>query len=58
LYRPQEGNDTFLTDYREAETIGRGGGDCGDAYPECPISVFNFIPDVYTKDDQVSMLLK
>ena len=53
LNRPHEGNDTFLSEYREAETIGRSDGDCSDAYHQCPISVFNFIPDVYTKDDQV-----
>jgi hypothetical protein len=24
-------------------------------YPDCPISIFNFIPDVYTKDDDVTV---
>ncbi len=52
--RPKEGNHTFLDDYREAEAIGKKEGDCMTAYPQCPVSIFNFIPDVYTKDDQVA----
>jgi hypothetical protein len=43
-----------LDDYREAEAIGKKEGDCMTAYPQCPVSIFNFIPDVYTKDDQVN----
>jgi hypothetical protein len=43
-----------LEDYREAESIGKKEGDCMTAYPQCPVSIFNFIPDVYTKDDQVA----
>lgn len=51
--RPKEGNHTFLEEYRQAEQFGREGGDCWSEYSECPISVFNFIPDVYTKNDEV-----
>jgi hypothetical protein len=24
-------------------------------FPDCPISIFNFLPDVYTKDDDVTV---
>ncbi len=53
MNRPKEGNHTFLEDYQKAEQFGRDGGDCWSEYSECPISIFNFIPDIYTKEDTV-----
>ena len=51
--RPKKDNLTALDEYRKAETIGEEQGDCWSFYPQCPFSIFNIIPDVYTKDDQV-----
>ena len=53
LFRPKKDNITALDDYRRAETIGEEQGDCWSFYPACPFSIFNIIPDIYTKDDQV-----
>ena len=50
---PKDGNHSFLDEYRRAESIGKNEGDCMAAFSQCPVSIFNFIPDVYTKDDQV-----
>ena len=51
--RPKKDNITALDEYRKAETIGEEQGDCWSFYPQCPFSIFNIIPDIYTKDDQV-----
>ena len=57
--RPKKDNLTALDDYRRAETIGEEHGDCWSFYPACPFSIFNIIPDIYTKDDQVkNMVIK
>lgn len=53
IFRPKKDNLTALDEYRKAETIGEEQGDCWSFYPQCPFSIFNIIPDVYTKDDQV-----
>jgi len=52
---PKKGYLTALDEYRKAETIGAEQGDCWSFYPKCPFSIFNFIPDVYTKDDKVKI---
>jgi len=52
---PKKDNLTALDEYRKAETIGEEQGDCWSFYPQCPFSIFNIIPDVYTKDDQVKV---
>merc|ERR1712226_1534500 len=52
---PKKDNLTALDDYRRAETIGEEHGDCWSFYPACPFSIFNIIPDIYTKDDQVEV---
>ena len=57
--RPKKDNLTALDEYRRAETIGEEHGDCWSFYPACPFSIFNIIPDIYTKDDQVkNMVIK
>merc|ERR1712156_140199 len=55
LLRPKNGTHEALDEYRKAETIGEEQGDCWSFYPQCPFSIFNIIPDVYTKDDQVKV---
>ena len=55
--RPKKDNLTALDDYRRAETIGEEHGDCWSFYPACPFSIFNIIPDIYTKDDQVTNMV-
>ena len=47
---------TELEEYKRAEIIGEEHGDCWSFYPSCPFSIFNIIPDVYTKDDQVNYI--
>ena len=53
--RPKNGTHEALEEYKKAEKIGEEQGDCWSFYPECPISIFNVIPDVYTTDDQVEV---
>jgi len=55
LLRPKNGTHEALEEYKKAEKIGEEQGDCWSFYPECPFSIFNIIPDVYTKDDQVEV---
>ncbi len=56
LNRPKRDyNHTGLDDYREAEKLGEEKGECWSHYPECPLSIFNIIPDVYTKDDTIKV---
>jgi hypothetical protein len=55
LLRPKNGTHEALEEYKKAEKIGEEQGDCWSFYPECPISIFNVIPDVYTTDDQVEV---
>merc|ERR1739846_207828 len=55
LLRPKNGTHEALEEYKKAEKIGEEQGDCWSFYPECPISIFNIIPDVYTTDDQVEV---
>lgn len=55
LLRPKNGTHEALEEYKRAEKIGEEHGDCWSFYPECPISIFNVIPDVYTTDDQVEV---
>jgi len=55
LLRPKNGTHEALEDYKRAEKIGEEQGDCWSFYPDCPISIFNVIPDVYTTDDQVQV---
>lgn len=52
---PKKDNLTALEEYRKAESIGEEHGDCWSFYPKCPFSIFNIIPDIYTKDDQVKV---
>ncbi|XP_037081183.1 uncharacterized protein LOC119101901 [Pollicipes pollicipes] len=50
---PKEGDFSFMSDYQQARQLGAqpGGRDrCRPAYPECPLSVFNFIPDMLGED--------
>ena len=54
-FRPKNGTHESLEDYKRAEKIGEEQGDCWSFYPECPISIFNVIPDVYTTDDHVEV---
>ena len=54
-FRPKNGTHEGLEEYKKAELIGEEQGDCWSFYPECPFSIFNIIPDVYTKDDQVEV---
>ena len=55
FFRPKNGTHEALEEYKKAEKIGEEQGDCWSFYPECPISIFNVIPDVYTTDDQVEV---
>jgi len=64
LLQPKRGdNTTLLEDYHRAQDIGADSaangnkGDCWSFYPNCPLSLFNFIPDVYTKDDHIEIEL-
>ena len=54
-YRPKNGTHEALEEYKKAEKIGEEQGDCWSFYPECPLSIFNVIPDVYTTDDHVEV---
>ncbi|XP_043190103.1 uncharacterized protein LOC122364099 [Amphibalanus amphitrite] len=50
---PKEGNYDFLSDYQQARQLGAEAGGrqrCRAAYSECPLSVFNFIPDMLGED--------
>jgi len=56
LLQPKRGdNTTLLEDYHRAQDIGAESaangkdGDCWSFFPNCPLSLFNFIPDIYTK---------
>lgn len=53
--RPKQSNLTVMQDYIMAEQIGLKKGNCLKVFPQCPISLFNFLPDVYTKDDEVTV---
>merc|ERR1719384_946808 len=55
LLRPKNGSHVTLEEYKKAEKIGEEQGDCWSFYPECPLSIFNVIPDVYTTDDHVEV---
>ena len=51
--RPKEGDFDFLSDYQQARQLGAEAGGrqrCRPAYSECPLSVFNFIPDMMGED--------
>lgn len=54
-YRPKNGTHESLEDYKRAEKIGEEQGDCWSFYSDCPFSIFNIIPDVYTTDDHVEV---
>ena len=36
--------------------IGEEHGDCWSFYPDCPISIFNVIPDVDTTEDKIEVI--
>ena len=58
FHRPKEGNFEFLTEYQQARQLGAEAGGrqrCRAAFPECPLSVFNFIPDMLGEDVLVSL---
>ncbi|XP_040564304.1 uncharacterized protein [Lepeophtheirus salmonis] len=55
LFRPKKGYHSELLDYKKAEKLGSETGKCWSHYPNCPISIFNIIPDLYTKDDVVNI---
>jgi len=64
LLQPKRGdNTTLLEEYHRAQDIGADSaangnkGDCWSYFPNCPLSLFNFIPDVYTKDDHIEIEL-
>lgn len=44
-----------MQDFITAEKIGLEKGNCGKVFRQCPISLFHFLPDVYTKDDEVTV---
>jgi hypothetical protein len=44
-----------LDDYKEAAKIGENDGECWSFYPDCPFSVFNVIPDVYTETERFNV---
>ena len=52
---PKNDNHTLLEEYKEAARLGEEQGDCWSFYPECPLSVFNVIPDVYTEKDRFNI---
>ena len=54
-FRPKNGTHEALEEYKKAVKIGEEQGDCWSFYPECLISIFNVIPDVYTTDDHVEV---
>lgn len=54
----REGNTTGLTEYQLAADRGLMGGDCWSHYPDCPFSIFNIIPDIYTKDEEIEVELE
>ena len=54
-FRPKKASHVSLEEYKRAEKIGEEQGDCWSFYPECVISVFNIIPDIYTTDDHVEV---
>jgi len=54
----REGNTTGLSDYHLAADRGLEDGDCWSFYPSCPFSIFNIIPDVYTKDEEIEISME
>ena len=61
LYRPKrdlaEGNPDFAN-YLGAEDVGNNHGDCWSFYPRCAYSIFNIVPDIYTRDDEIQVTFK
>ena len=54
-FRPKNGTKESLEEYRKAVKIGEEQGDCWSFYPDCPVSIFNIIPDVYTTEDTIEV---
>ena len=55
-FRPKNGTKESLKEYRRAVKIGEEHGDCWSFYPDCPISIFNVIPDVDTTEDKIEVI--
>merc|ERR1712156_832909 len=55
LIKPKNGTKELLEEYRKAVKIGEEQGDCWSFYPDCPVSIFNIIPDVYTTEDTIEV---
>lgn len=55
-FSPKSDDHSELEDYKEAARIGESGTEeCWSAYSKCPLSVFNVIPDIYTKDHKFNV---
>ncbi len=54
---PKSGSHSRLEEYRKAKQLGEEGGECWSEYGECPVSIFNIIPDVYTEEDRFNVTL-
>ncbi len=57
VHRPKSDRDSRLDAYHAARRIGVEGGDCWDEFPDCPVSIFNIIPDVYTEREQFNVTI-
>ena len=57
FFSPKSDPHTKLDEYKRAAEIGSNEGDCWSFYPDCPFSIFNIIPDVYTENDRFNITL-
>ncbi len=57
LQRPKSESHSRLDEYREAKRLGAEGGDCMDAYQDCPVSIFNAFPDVYAEEERFNITI-
>lgn len=44
-----------MDDYKKAAKVGLNEGECWSFYPDCPFSIFNVIPDVYTETERFNV---
>ena len=64
-FSPKPDQLSELMPYKEAAEIGSashqdrpGSQECWSAYPACPVSVFNLLPDIYTQDHTFNISLE
>ncbi|XP_059098023.1 uncharacterized protein LOC131892250 isoform X1 [Tigriopus californicus] len=56
LFFPKSDDHSELADYKEAARVGESETEeCWSVYSKCPLSIFNVIPDIYTKDHKFNV---